>query len=293
MHIPVLINEVIKYLDPKPGENFIDCTAGYGGHSRIILEKVSPSGRLLAIELDSSQISNCKDRLAEFKDRALVINDSYANLQKIVIANNFNSVDGVLLDLGFSSGQVDISGRGFSFLKDEPLDMRYCATDEITASQILNNWPQEKIQNILQEYGEERFAKQIAKAVVENRKINRINRTTDLLKIINNTVTKRYGFSKINPATRTFQALRIEVNKELENLKIVLPQAISILKPGGKIAVISFHSLEDKIVKNYFKQESDKKIINILTKKPIEAQDQEISTNPRSRSAKMRVAIKI
>lgn len=285
MHKPVLLNEVIEYLDPKPGENFVDCTVGQGGHTNVLLEKIAPNGKVLGIDLD-------KDKMISMKtDRLILVNDNYANLENILEENNFKNINGILLDLGFSSEQLE--GKGMSFLKNELLDMRYCATSQITAVDIVNIWPEEKIERILEDYGEEKFAKQIAREIVIQRKNKKIQTTFDLVEIVNKAVGKKYGFTKIHPATRTFQALRIAVNNELDNLQKVLPQAFSALQNGGKLAVISFHSLEDRIVKNYFKQKEQEGSIKLLTKKPVQAQDQEIAENSRSRSAKLRVVIKI
>lgn len=296
MHIPVLTKEVLELLDPKENENFIDCAVGQGGHARLILERTGPSGRLLGVDLDPLQIENCKENLAEFKDRLVLINDSYGNLKKIVERENFESIDGVLLDLGFSSWQLEKSGRpacagrGFSFLKDEPLDMRYSQKGELTAELIVNKWPEQEIEKILKSYGEEKFSKKIASEIIKERKLKPIKTTFQLVEAIKSAIPEKFQHGKIHFATRTFQALRIAVNDELENLKKVLPQIISILKTGGRIIVISFHSLEDRIVKNFLKD--NKNLLNILTKKPMQASEDEKIINPRSRSAKLRAAIK-
>lgn len=282
MHVPVLKKEVLEYLDPKPNENFIDCTANGGGHTKAIIEK---GANVLAIELD-------KDIYEELNslnlDKVIVVNDSYINLKKIVEENNFGPVNGILFDLGMSSWQLEKSGRGFTFQKDEPLDMRYGLDNDLTAEQIVNNWSESDLIEILEKYGEERFAKRIARNIIKSRPI----RTT--FQLINAIGIKRRG--KIHPATRTFQALRIAVNRELSSLEEVLPQALEVLAPGGRLVVISFHSLEDRIVKNFFKKSclSDRRAkINILTKKPITGLLEEIKDNPRARSAKLRAGIKI
>lgn len=302
IHKPVLLKEVLKYLDPKPNENFIDCTIGEGGHAIAFLEKNGPEGKVLGIDLDQQQIENCKNNLIDFKDRIILINDSYANLKDIVEKNNFKKVSGILLDLGMSTEQLKESGRGFTFLKDEPLDMRYNRKiqnsnfqiqNELTADKIVNEWSERDIERILTEYGEEKFARQIAKKIIEERQAKRIGSTFQLADIIKKAVPAKYQRAKINCATRTFQALRIAVNGELENLINVLPQAISVLSSGGRIAIISFHSLEDRIVKNFFKQKAEEKIIDLLIKKPATAQEGEVGANPASRSAKLRAAVKI
>jgi len=230
----------------------------------------------------------------QFKERIILVNDSYTNLTEIIERKNFGPVNGILLDLGMSSAQLEAAHKGFSFQIDQGLDMRYNDdTNYLTAEKIVNEWPEEKIKETLENYGEEKFAKKIAKNIVEQRKLGRIKTTFQLIKIIKESTPPAYRREKIHYATRTFQALRIAVNDELENIKRVLPQAISILAPGGRLAAISFHSLEDRIVKNFFAQESKKGIVKILTKKPITASRDERGKNPRARSAKLRVAVKI
>lgn len=290
MHIPVLPKEVLEYLNPKSNENFIDCTVGHGGHAKLILEKIGPEGKVLGIDQDSEQIKICE---AEIKERIILINSSYINLKEIVQKNNFKP-NGILLDLGMSSWHLDDSGRGFAFMKNEPLDMRYDAkNNELTARQIINSWSENDIEGILREYGEERLSRRIAKAIIEARRIKKIEATADLIEVIKKVVPGGYEKGRINFATRTFQALRIAVNQELENLKNVLPQAIEVLKPEGRLVIISFHSLEDRIVKNFFREQSKEGTIKILTKKPITASLEEIQSNHRSRSAKLRAIIKL
>jgi len=293
MHIPVLKKEVLQYLDPKPNENFIDCTFGQGGHTAAILEKSKPSGKVLGIELDNELYQRLKLRMAEFPiskfqipKRSILTNDSYTNLKKIVEKYSFRPVQGILFDLGMSSWHLEESGRGFTFLKDEPLDMRYNPENDLTAEKIVNNYSQEKIEKILKEYGEERFAKRIAKRIIQARP-KKIKSTFQLVEIIKKAVPGKR--TKIHPATRTFQALRIAVNDELNNFKKALFQAVEVLEKGGRIVIISFHSLEDRIVKNFFKDSN----LKVLTKKPIIPSQEEIKINPRSRSAKLRAAIKI
>ncbi|MEK7664941.1 MAG: 16S rRNA (cytosine(1402)-N(4))-methyltransferase RsmH [Patescibacteria group bacterium] len=301
MHVPVLTKEVIKYLDPKPNENFIDCTIGQGGHTKFILEKTGPYGKVLGIDLDPSQIENTKLQLADFKERIILTNDSYSNLKNIIEEKKFEPVNGILLDLGFSSEQLENSGKGFTFLKNEPLDMRYGTENQkpktknqkyLTAEEIVNECRQDDLERIFKEYGEERFSRQIANKIIEERKIKKIESTLHLVKIIKKAVPLKFQRGRIHCATRIFQALRIEVNDELNNLIKVLPQIISVLAPGGRTVIISFHSLEDRIVKNFFKEEEKNKALKILTKKPITADFEEIKINPRSRSAKLRAAIK-
>ncbi|MBU2544961.1 16S rRNA (cytosine(1402)-N(4))-methyltransferase RsmH [Patescibacteria group bacterium] len=276
MHIPVLKKQVLEYLNPKPNENFIDCTANGGGHTKAILEK---GANVLAIELDRDIY---KELSSLNLDRVIAVNDSYINLKKIAEENNFGSVSGILFDLGMSSWQLENSGRGFTFQKDEPLDMRYDLDGDLTAEQVVNSWSESELIEILEKYGEERFAKKIVKNIIKSRPIKT---TFDLVKAIGG----KHG--KIHPATRTFQALRIAVNKELSSLEKVLPETLEVLAPGGRLVVISFHSLEDRIVKNFFK--NSKTSFDILTKKPITGLLEEIKKNPRARSAKLRAGIKI
>jgi len=287
MHIPVLQKEVIKYLDPKPNENFIDCTVGEAGHSLAILENNVPKGKVLGIDWDKNQISKLKQT-----ERLILISDNFSNLKEIVKKEKFNSVSGILLDLGMSSGHLEESGRGFSFLKKEPLDMRYDLENPLTAEKILNYWSESEIERILKEYGEEKFSRQIAREIVEQRKFRPIKNTVQIIEILKKVIPFKYQHQRIHFATRTFQALRIAVNSELNNLKQVLPQAVEILSPGGRLVVISFHSLEDRIVKNFLKERSETEELKILTKKPIGPGQKEIKINPRSRSAKLRAAIK-
>jgi len=297
IHKPVLLKEVIEYLNPKPGENFIDCTVGEAGHTLAILEKNGPSGKVLGIDWDAKQIENSKALTANFKDRVILVNDSYANLKKIVDENNFNLVNGILLDLGMSSFQLEGSEKGFSFKKDQLLDMRYDdANNDLTAEKIVNEWGREEMEKILEDFGEEKFARQIAKNIVEARKTKRIKTTFQLVEIIEKSIPRR-RLQGIHCATRTFQALRIAVNGELDNVTKVLPEAFSILSSGGRLVVISFHSLEDRIVKNFFKNPPSASSggggAKILTKSPVTAQDGEMDENPRSRSAKLRAIIKL
>ena len=291
LHIPVLTKEVLELLDPKENENFIDCTVGQGGHTTLILEKNKPNGKVLGIDIDPDQIKNCK--LKNKDSRLILVNDSYTNLQKIVEENNFGPVNGILLDLGMSSWQLEGTTKGFSFQKNEDLDMRYNTAQTLTAKIIVNEYSKEDLEKILKEYGEERFARKIAEKIIEERNRKEIESTLQLVEIIKKAIPSRFGYSKIHCATRTFQALRIAVNDELENLKTVLPQAVSVLSLGGRMVIISFHSLEDRIVKNFFKEKEKEGEIKILTKKPIMAEERESILNPRSRSAKLRAIIKL
>ncbi|MDO8524611.1 MAG: 16S rRNA (cytosine(1402)-N(4))-methyltransferase RsmH [bacterium] len=297
MHIPVLLKEVLEFLNPKPNENFVDCTFGFGGHSEAILEKIKPHGKVLGIEWDNEKLKIKNEKL-KIEQGLILVNDSYANLKDIIKREKLGPINGILLDLGLSSWEIENSGKGFSFQKDEPLDMRYavqsskCKVKSLTAREIINEWGEEDLARIFQEYGQERFAKNIARNIVEVRLQQPIETTFQLVDIIRKSFPRSYKFGKAHFATRVFQALRIAVNSELDNLKAVLPQALEVLEKNGRIAVIAFHSLEDAIVKKFFKEQAKSNTLQILTKKPIMASREEIKQNPKSRSAKLRVAIK-
>jgi len=292
-HIPVLLKEVIDYLDPKANENFIDATVGQGGHTAAILEKNKPKGKVLGIEIDPELYQKTKSYMAEFPNRLILINDSYANLEKIVKKNDFKPVHGILFDLGMCSWHLEASGKGFSYLRDEPLDMRFNPKNDLTAAEIINFWDIEKIEEILKEFGEERYARRISLAIKEARKKEKIVGTQQLVDILKRTLPKNYDKKRIHFATRTFQALRIAVNNELQIIESGIKQAIKILEPRGRIVVISFHSLEDRIAKNLFREKARIGELNILTKKPIGPCAEEIKNNLRSRSAKLRAAEKL
>ena len=300
-HTPVLLKEVISLLDPKPNENFIDATFGLGGHSLTILDKNGPKGKVLGIEADLNVIKNLKLKIRNYAGRLILVNDNFANLKKIVEKQKFKPVSGILMDLGISSWHLDKSGRGFTFLKNEPLNMKIQSPkpelqnseNDLTAERIVNDWQEADLEKIFREYGQERFSKNIAKNICKFRKAKPIKTTFQLSEIIRKSVPTGYEKGRINPATRVFLALRIVVNRELENLTKTLPQAMAILAKNGKLAVISFNSLEDRLVKNFFKETAAQGIIKILTKKPITPSLQELKINPRSRSAKLRAALKI
>jgi len=294
-HVPVLLKEVIYYLDPKANENFIDATVGEGGHTMAILEKNKPKGKVLGIEMDSSIYKRLKEKTAKItkSKRLILINDSYLNLEEIVRKNNFQPVHGILFDLGMCSWHLDESGRGFSYLRDEPLDMRFNPENYLTAAEIINFWDIEEIEKILKEFGEEKYGYRISLAIKEARRKERIVGTQQLVNILKRVLPKNYDKKRIHFATRTFQALRIAVNDELQVIKNGIERSIKILEPGGKIVVISFHSLEDRIVKNIFKEKAQAGKLSILTKKPMMSCEEEIKNNSRSRSAKLRAAEKL
>ena len=286
MHIPVLLKEVIEYLNVKPNSNYIDCTLNGGGHTREILKRTN--GKVLGIEIDPEIFEKIEKEKIE---RLIPVNNSYVNIREEAEKNNFNNIYGILFDIGMSSYHVDEAERGFSFNKDEPLIMNY--STGLTAEKILNEWKEEEIEKILKEYGEEDFSKKIAKKIVEKRKGGKIKSTLQLVSIIREATPEWYHHSKTHFATRTFQALRIKVNNELDNFREALPEALNLLEKEGRLVVISFHSLEDRIIKEFLKEKEKEGKVKIITKKPIVPTDEEIALNPRSRSSKLRAAIKI
>ena len=301
-HVPVLLNEVLENLQPQPGQNYIDCTLGEGGHTLAIAKRVYPNGKVLAIDLNHKSIERFESRIKnqELRKNIILVNDNFANLKKVVVLYKFKPIHGILLDLGLSSWLLEESGKGFSFLKDEPLDMRYVDIPKfpnayLTAETIVNQWPEKKLETIFRKYGQERYAGKIARDICQTRDKQKIKTTGQLGDVVKRAVLNRYLPSKIHPATRIFQALRIVVNDELENIRKVLPEAVDILERGGRIAIISYHSLEDRIVKRFFLKASSgvSPGLRIITKKPIRPGPEEIKINPRSRSAKLRVAEKI
>ncbi|MDI6883450.1 MAG: 16S rRNA (cytosine(1402)-N(4))-methyltransferase RsmH [Patescibacteria group bacterium] len=320
MHIPVLQKEVLKYLTPKPNENFIDATIGGGGHAFSIIKRILPKGKLLGIDQDPEQIENCKlsrpcrvptsvenprfpigrlsmksEKIENFKKRVILVCDNFSNLKEIVEREKFWPIDGILFDLGLSSWHLEKSGRGFTFQKNEPLDMRYDNKNQksLTAEEIVNKWSEREIEEILREYGQERFSRRIAREIIRERQKEEVKTTFQLIEIIKKATPTWYHYRKIHPATKTFQALRLVVNDELENLKKALPQALTVLKNRGRLTVISFHSLEDKIVKNFFRENHKKGRLKILTKKPVLPTRGELQKNRRARSAKLRAGMKI
>lgn len=290
MHVPVLLNEVLKYLDPHSGENFIDATVGDGGHAEALLEKTAPNGKLIAIDRDIDSISRAKINLEEFRNRIVFANDSFGNILKIVEKSGIGEIKGIVIDFGMSTGQLENSGKGFSFQKDEILDMRYDIRTPLTAEDILNDYGEAELFRIFKEFGEEPKARMVARAVAQARECGRIKTTKELIAIIERIIRRR---GRIHPATKIFQALRIEVNGELAEIEKVLADIPKILSGGGRAAFISFHSLEDRLVKKWSKDLSKENIIKILNKKPVVASAEEIKINPKSRSAKLRIIEKL
>ncbi|MAF80232.1 16S rRNA (cytosine(1402)-N(4))-methyltransferase [bacterium] len=288
-HIPVLIDEVIKIVNPKPGEFFIDGTLGNGGHAEEIIKRIAPDGVFLGIDWDKSAVEGAKIKLGEYGIRKIFLNENYASLVDILQKYNLPKAEGLVLDLGFSSTQIEGSEKGFSFQKDEPLDMRYNQNESReTAAEFVNRAAQSELARVLWEYGEEGQSRQIAKSIAEERRKEKILTTKQLVDIIEKT-KNRHG--KIHPATQTFQALRICVNQELENLKRVLREAEEIVEEGGRIAIISFHSLEDRIIKQEFKKIEKEGGGRRINKKVIHPSWEEVQKNPRSRSAKLRAIV--
>ncbi|HJN84874.1 MAG TPA: 16S rRNA (cytosine(1402)-N(4))-methyltransferase RsmH [Patescibacteria group bacterium] len=285
-HIPVLLEEVRHYIHAESGGVYVDGTLGHGGHTEAMLNDSAPDGKVVGIELDSRNMKIAKKRLQSFGDRVLFVQGSYSDLAQHLDDLGIEKVDGILLDVGFSSSHVDDPTRGFSFMKEGPLDMRYDFDQELTAAEVVNSWSEGELAEAFLLYGEEKQAPKIARLIVQRRREKIFRTTTDLSETIASAIG-RHG--RIHPATRVFQALRIVVNDELGSLKAVLPQAESVLKEGGRLCVISFHSLEDRIVKKFLRRSSD---LQVVTKKPVTPLEAEQKTNPRARSAKFRVAIK-
>ncbi len=290
-HIPVLLDEALHYLDPKPGDFIIDGTLDGGGHAKEIVNKILPRGIFLGIDLDPDMIAKTKPIIESqmFSPTATAIFEqgNYADLPKILKKNKLPKANGLFLDLGFSSQQME-AGRGLSFGKDEPLDMRYDPGGEITAAEVVNSWTEKELGDLFLAYGEERYSRTIAREIIQSRKKKRIIRTAELTEIIERSVPKNYEQGRINPATRVFQALRIIVNDEIRNLETVLSIVHEIVEHQGRVVIISFHSLEDRMVKNKFRDLANDQGATLLTKKPIIASAPEMEKNPRSRSAKLR-----
>jgi len=289
VHIPVLLDETIAALDPKPNDNFIDGTFGWGGHSLAILAKTAPRGMILGIEQDKESLAALPARIKE-NSRLVLENGNYADIAAIVQKHKFSNIAGVLLDLGMSSWHVDESGKGFSFSKDESLKMRYDSDIPIDAADIVNDYPVGELEKIFTNYGQEKFSKRIAAVIEKERCRRRIESTGQLAELIRAAVPPP---QKISAAARIFQALRIAVNREFENIKHGIAGGFEILRPGGRMAAITFHSGEDKIVKNEFRALVDSCRAELIFKKPIACGLEEARRNPRARSAKLRVIEKL
>ena len=301
-HYTVMKNEAVDALECRDGLVYVDCTLGGGGHSELILQKIQPNGRLIAFDIDNDAIQAASERLKDYRNLTIV-KSSYTNIKKVLHELGIEKITGgVLFDLGASYHQFDKAERGFSFSKEAPLDMRFDTEQNFSAYDVVNTYGEDDLVRIFSEYGEERFSKRIAKKIVEQRKVKKLETTTELAGLIKN-CTPRVK-SSIHPATRVFQAIRIEVNQELTNVKNTLNDVLDLMAIGGIISVISFHSLEDRIVKNLFKYHSQRchceknqmictcppPRLELVNKKPIMASDKEIQENPPSRSAKLRIA---
>ncbi len=291
MHVPVLLKEVLQYIDPKPGDFLIDGTVDGGGHAEAIVKKIMPGGMFLGVDWDREMIE-AREAHRTYGRRERYVRGNYADLPAILEREKLGKADGLFLDLGFSSEQLARSGRGFSFGEDaqgEPLIMTYDDTRP-PVSEILRGLREEELANIIFEFGGERFSRRIARAIKEHGRKNPIATSGELAGIVRSAVPKHYERGRIDPATRTFQAMRIVANDELGNLQSVLHHLTEILKPGGRVVIVTFHSLEDRIVKQSFQGLAREQKMEILTKKPLAASREEVMQNPRSRSAKLRAA---
>jgi 16S rRNA (cytosine1402-N4)-methyltransferase len=307
-HISVMPVEVLRYLIPRPGGIYVDGTLGGAGHARQILEASSPNGILVGFDRDRTALETAAKRLAEFGERIQLVNRNFAELATSLAERGITGIDGLLLDLGVSSHQLNTAERGFSFQQDAPLDMRMDTAEGETAADLVNSLPERELERLIKEYGEERWARRIAQFIVTARAAAPIETTLQLVDIIKGAIPKAKWEERLHPATRTFQALRIAVNEELASLEQGLAAGLQLLNPGGRCVVISFHSLEDRIVKQSFRRLAQGCIcpknlplcvcghapqLRILTTKPVMAADAEVDHNPRARSARLRAAEKL
>ena len=307
-HVSVLLRECIEHLNIKPDGIYVDCTAGGGGHSLEIVKRLTDGGRLIAIDRDEDALRAAGARLADYADRVTFVHSNYAALQSVLADLGISQVDGVLADLGVSSYQLDTAERGFSYMQDAPLDMRMDREQPLRAYDVVNTYSEEELRRILFDYGEEKFARNIAANIVKKRNERPIETTLELAELVKSSMPKAAREGGHHPAKRTFQAIRIEVNSELSSIPPALDAAVHALRPEGRIAVITFHSLEDRLVKQKFAALASgctcprefpvcvcgkKPVVRVITKKPVTAGDDELEVNPRSRSAKLRVAEKI
>ena len=285
IHIPVLLDEILQYLRIKEDGIYVDCTVGEGGHAEAILEHINKKGLLIGLDKDEKALRRAEERLKIVAENFCLLKSDFVHLPSQLERIGIHQVDGVVLDLGLSSFQLEEASRGFSFRKNGPLDMRFDTSSPVRAEELVNELPYSELERILRNFGEERKASLIARRIVQRRKEKRIRTTFELAEIARKAL-RRTG--RIDPATRTFQAFRIATNRELESLQKVLPEAPSLLKPGGRVCVISYHSLEDRIVKRSFKEAEGRGILKIITRKPVSPSIPEIQRNPHSRSAKLR-----
>lgn len=307
-HEPVMLKETVDSLDCTPGGVYFDGTVGGGGHAHEILVRTAPDGVLIGVDRDEDALSESAHRLEPFGDRAMLVKGNFADIGGIVSELGFRRVRGILLDLGVSSHQFDTPERGFAFSLDAPLDMRMDRQDDLTAFDIVNGFPEEKLKKIIQEYGEEMMPGRIVRAISERRKLSPIKTTGELAAIIAGALPGRLKKKRIHPATKTFQALRIAVNNELEDLRTAIESGIDILEEGGRFSIIAFHSLEDRMVKNLFRSWEKgcicppdfpvcrcgrKSKVRVVTRRPVMPGEEEIMSNPRARSARLRTAVRI
>lgn len=309
IHVPVLLKEVLRYLNLKQGDIIFDGTLGGAGHTVEIIKAIAPTGKVIGVDLHGQTISTATSRLRDFSKNVVLVNDNFANIKKILKRINIKSIDGMLLDLGLSSFLIEKSKRGFSYLKNEKLDMRFGNGDYISAFDVVNKYSQGKLTEIFRKYGEERWSKSIAKNIVKHRKSGDIKTTGELVEIIKDSIPRKLKYQRRgHPAKRIFQAIRMEVNKELDNLKMAIEDGFKMLKSGGRMVIISYHSLEDRMVKSSFLEYEGKctcppdfpvckcgreKRAEIITKKVVRPGLEEISSNPRSKNARLRVLEKL
>lgn len=307
-HIPVMLAETLDYMGLRPGGTYVDCTLGGGGHSSEMVKRVQPGGRIIGIDQDPDALKAAGEKLREYAASVTLVHSNFYRLKEVLAELGVPAVDGVLFDIGVSSHQLDEAGRGFSYMQDAPLDMRMNPQDTTTAADLVNNLPEQELTRIIREYGEERWAKRIAEFIAHRREIRPIATTGELVEVIKRAIPAGARREGPHPAKRTFQALRIAVNDELGRFAAALRDAVDVLKPGGRVCVITFHSLEDRIAKETFRELAgrctcppelpvckceNKPQVKIITNKPVSPKAAEIEMNPRARSAKLRVAQKV
>lgn len=279
-----MLREAVELLGLRPGKTYIDATVGLGGHAEEILRHIGPRGRLLGLDRDPEALERARKRLSD--ERAILVKARFSEMKEVARENGIEKADGVLFDFGVSMLQLKGEGRGFSFLSDEPLDMRMDPAEPLTAEKVVNEYPERELEKIIRDYGEERRARRVAKAITAHRRKGRIRTCSELAEIVARALGGRRG--KTHPATRTFQALRIAVNDEIGEIRRGLEASLGMIQPGGRLVAISYHSLEDRAVKQFMKASKDEGLMNILTKKPLRPSSEEVNANPSARSARLR-----